>query len=90
MIDPARATILSPCKVIHRNIHRSPAGISISRWPTRGAPGRPAARGDAGALAESLVAYRGKQRWVPCFEPVRLEGGGEPARPLRDNGCISL
>ena len=32
------------------------------------------------------VAYRGNQRWVQSFEPVRLESQDETVRPLRENG----
>jgi phthiocerol/phenolphthiocerol synthesis type-I polyketide synthase E len=37
---------------------------------------------------DDLVALRGRERWVPGHQPVRLEGGG--AAPLREGGVYLL
>ncbi|NMO19517.1 SDR family oxidoreductase [Pyxidicoccus fallax] len=36
--------------------------------------------------AEPVVAWRGRQRWVQTFEPLRLEEDAASSRPLRERG----
>ncbi|MCU1245727.1 MAG: polyketide synthase, partial [Acidobacteria bacterium] len=43
-----------------------------------------------GEATEPLVAYRRKQRWLPAYEPVRLEAVPERRLPFRRNGVYLL
>jgi len=89
-IVPARAALLGLQKVVPLELPRvtcrsldlvppGPAG-----WDGR-VPGRILAE-VAARPAETVVAYRGGQRWTQSFEPVRLEAAGEATQCLRPGG----
>jgi acyl transferase domain-containing protein/acyl carrier protein len=90
---PEKATILGPCMVIPQE-YAQIACHCIDIVPAPGA--RPTAQlaarllGEIGAQAEPLIAYRGDQRWVQTFEPVRLEHDATPARSLRQRGVYLI
>jgi acyl transferase domain-containing protein/acyl carrier protein len=90
-VAPEKATILGACKVIpqeHPNITCRAIDLAVP------GPGTQHAAGAVDRLLVELaapapgavVAYRGNQRWVQSYEPVRLEGAGGPNGLLRDGG----
>jgi len=78
-VEPAKATVLGACKVIHQeSAHLTCAAIDV-------VPPAPGSLEEERLIAqlldemavlaaglEPVVAYRGRQRWVRGFEPVRL------------------
>jgi acyl transferase domain-containing protein/aryl carrier-like protein len=46
--------------------------------------------GAAARPAETVIAYRGRQRWTQSFAPVHLEAGGESAPRLRPKGVYLI
>ncbi len=93
-LEPERATLLGPCKVIPREFP------NIGCW-TVDVPGRLPRAGVLASLIDSLLAeavagaadhvlaWRGAHRWVQAWEPVRLEkDAGRPR--LREGGVYLL
>jgi acyl carrier protein len=81
-VEPAKATVLGACKVIHQEtVHLTCCSIDV----TVPVPGSPAEERLIGQLLDELavpgpelepaVAYRGRQRWVRRFERVRSAAG---------------
>jgi acyl transferase domain-containing protein len=94
-VDPQQATILGICNVIpQENAQATCHHIDIAL------PGRDARSADdlsrqllseiVANAPETIVAYRGRQRWLQFFEPARLTGTGEPIRPLREHGVYVI
>ncbi|MCU0494552.1 MAG: acyltransferase domain-containing protein, partial [Chloroflexaceae bacterium] len=92
-LHPARATMLSACRTIpqeHPRISCRYLDVALA----------PVAQRDSQAarllaelhtdVAETLVAYRGKQRWLPQFVPLHLAAEAEPAYPLREAGVYII
>ncbi len=44
----------------------------------------------AGSAAERVVAYRGEERWIEAFEPVRLPAADPGRLPLRERGVYLI
>ncbi|HLF29283.1 MAG TPA: beta-ketoacyl synthase N-terminal-like domain-containing protein [Anaerolineae bacterium] len=95
VVSPERATILGLCKAIpQENAQASCHHVDVA-LPGRGTL---AARDLSRQLLneiradapEPIVAYRGRQRWLQVFEPVRLAGVGEPIRSLREQGVYLI
>lgn len=91
---PARATIVSPCLVIPQEYpHITCRYVDLSPAQTAMEQARQAnqllAELQAGTN-DTIVAYRGNRRWVPTFEPVRLEADRVPAYPLREHGVYMI
>jgi acyl transferase domain-containing protein len=90
-VDPQQATILGVCKVIpQENAQASCHHIDIA-LSGQGSRSADALSGQllneiVANLPETIIAYRGQQRWLQCFEPLRLADAGEPIRPLREQG----
>lgn len=94
VLQPEKATVLGPCRVIgqeYAQLH----GRSIDiLWPSRN-------EGAAAMLVEALlaeattpvtdtvVAYRGRYRWVQSLEPVQLPNTAPPAN-LREGGVYLI
>ncbi len=88
---PEKAALLGPVKVIPQEYPNVTCRSLDVTWP-------PAAPQAQEKLADSLwaelnwgetdmvVAYRGTQRWVQTFEPVRLTEAVKAASPLRAGG----
>jgi acyl transferase domain-containing protein len=92
---PDKATLLGPCKVIPQEYpHITCHCIDIV---APAAPDAPPPRLIEQLLAEiaadtpdRVIAYRGGQRWVQTFEPVRLDDGVKPSRAIRDQGVYLI
>jgi amino acid adenylation domain-containing protein len=98
MLCPEKATVLGPVKVIgqeYPNLNCRSIDVVIPNSPLHH-------DNSVNRLIESLlaeltnqssdrvVAYRGKHRWVPTFEPVRLEKPLEDSRRLREKGVYLI
>jgi acyl transferase domain-containing protein/acyl carrier protein len=91
LIVPAKATLLGACKSVtqeYPNITFRNIDISETDNPTAAA---------LALIAEltsnpdyPVVAYRGGQRWVQVFEPVRLEDSPEKPDLLRESGVYFI
>jgi len=83
-LRPERTTLLGLLKVLPQEL---PGLVcrAVDAVPTGGALETVVAELTAETGA-SLVACRGRRRWLPAFEPVRLEG----APPLRPGGVYLL
>jgi phthiocerol/phenolphthiocerol synthesis type-I polyketide synthase E len=90
-----KATVIGPCKVIPReytNITSQSIDITVP------APG--SARAEklidlliselTSDLSDSVVAYRGAQRWIQTFESARIEAIGESPTRLREEGVYLI
>jgi acyl transferase domain-containing protein len=93
--EPAKATVLGPCMVIPQE-YPNITCRSIDLDAPSAAP-RMRERQAARLLSEletragdAVVAYRGMQRWSQTFEPVRLDGDGNPSRGLRRGGSYLI
>lgn len=93
-IDPARATILAPCKVIaqeYTNISCQSLEIVL---PQPGSQQESQVleqllRELHAPLCEPVIAYRGSYRWTQAFTALPLQDHGTPAR-LRQAGVYLL
>jgi acyl transferase domain-containing protein/acyl carrier protein len=92
---PEKATILGPCKVIPQeceNITCHCIDVVVPESGTRQEEqliNQLLAEVSA-TSSDLIVAYRGHQRWVQIYDPVRLDGDAEPIRPLRKHGVYLL
>jgi len=92
-LDPARASLLGPCKVIPQEYPDIACRVIDVSVPPPGDPARPLLAGrllrelleGSGA---ALVAHRGGTRWVQTFR--RLEGGAEEPAPWRQGGVYLI
>ncbi|MBZ4421924.1 type I polyketide synthase [Myxococcus sp. RHSTA-1-4] len=87
---PELAALLGPCRVVPQEYPHltcrladvAPAGIGME---ASALAEHLLAELFAGA-AEPVVAWRGRQRWVQTFEPLRLEEDAASSRPLCERG----
>jgi acyl transferase domain-containing protein len=95
-LAPAKALLLGPCRVLPQEFEglrcRSidfalPDGADA--WRADAVAERLLAELDA-ANAEPVVAYRGRDRWVPSLEPTPLADAPRDAAPLRERGVYLL
>lgn len=89
--SPEKATMLAACVTIPQEFLNISSRCIDVRLPQ--AEGEHSERLMSRIISEIMssspdvaVAYRGNQRWVQSFEPVRLESQDETVRPLRENG----
>ncbi|MES1211721.1 MAG: SDR family oxidoreductase, partial [Acidobacteriota bacterium] len=98
-VIPARATVLGASKVIHQESRQLTCASIDVALPAPGSPGEERLIGQLlaemevpEAELEPAVAYRGRQRWVRTFGPVRVpevsERGG--ASRLRPDGAYLI
>ncbi|HEY6323246.1 MAG TPA: KR domain-containing protein, partial [Thermoanaerobaculia bacterium] len=88
---PGKATLLGPCRVMPQELtHLACRSIDIDLAGDRGGdePARLLIDELAAGDGEPVVAYRGRQRWVQTFEPVRLAFPG--GRSLLRQGGVYL
>ncbi|HEX3129735.1 MAG TPA: SDR family NAD(P)-dependent oxidoreductase, partial [Thermoanaerobaculia bacterium] len=84
-VEPARWTVLAPCKVIPQEYpHITCRSIDVDDINADGL-----AAELRGASSDLAVAWRGGSRWVQAFEPVRLEAGEVESR-LRPQGVYLI
>ncbi len=82
-VEPAKATILGACRVIHQeSSHLTCSSIDVVPMPGSAAEERLADQllaelSAAASDIEPAVAYRGRQRWVRRFERLRLPQAAE-------------
>jgi NAD(P)-dependent dehydrogenase (short-subunit alcohol dehydrogenase family)/acyl carrier protein len=94
-MSPEKATVLGPCRVIpqeYGNLSCRNVDVVVAKagtWQRKRLVERLLAelRGEG---KEWLVAYRGPQRWVKSFEPVRLERTEGRPRCLREEGVYLI
>jgi acyl transferase domain-containing protein/acyl carrier protein len=97
-VDPAKATVLGPLKVVHQEVPRLACGSVDVVLP---APGSPQEERLIGQIVDQLlaeistppepaVALRGRQRWVLGFEPVRLPEEMASASLIVEDGVYLL
>ncbi len=91
-LAPAKATLLSPCKVIPQEYTQIRCRSIDVVWPPSVETNGESALIDS-LLAEcraksndSVVAYRRNSRWVETFEPVHLPGDPPHSSTLRREG----
>ncbi|HLE83473.1 MAG TPA: SDR family NAD(P)-dependent oxidoreductase, partial [Thermoanaerobaculia bacterium] len=92
---PEKATMLGACKVLPQEYPRIVCR-SVDLTVTRlGGPDVDRLAGQllaeiAGKPSDRAIAYRGAERWVQSFEPVRLRAEREPIRELRHRGVYLI
>ncbi|PTL75145.1 type I polyketide synthase [Vitiosangium sp. GDMCC 1.1324] len=87
--SPEKATLLGPCRVVPQEYpHITCHFVDVAPGQAGGAESVAAqlfAELQAGT-SEPVIAWRGRQRWVQTFEPVRLEADAAPLRTLKEQG----
>lgn len=94
-LQPAKATLLGPCKVIPRefanirchciDLQLPPPGSVRERQLIERLLAEPSAAPD-----EDVVAYRGMERWVLTYAPAPLEPVATPRAGLRPKGTYLI
>ncbi|WNG36170.1 SDR family oxidoreductase [Archangium violaceum] len=91
--SPEKTTLLGPCRVVPQEYpHITCHFVDVALGGNGGADtvaGQLLAELQAGS-SEAVIAWRGRQRWVQTFEPVRLEGDAAPVRTLKERGVYLL
>ncbi|MEM8529466.1 MAG: SDR family NAD(P)-dependent oxidoreductase [Chloroflexota bacterium] len=91
---PEKATLLGPCKTIaqeYQHITCRCIDVGISQTNRATTPFIDNLLAEAThSTSESVIAYRGKQRWVQTYEPVRLDEEVEPVREFRSQGVYLI
>jgi FkbM family methyltransferase len=92
---PEKATILGPCKVIsqeYSNITCRSIDIKLPQLGTRQWEQliEHLLTELAVSTSEQVIAYRGNQRWVQCFEPLPIESQTSTTTRLREGGVYVI
>ncbi|OQY54262.1 MAG: hypothetical protein B6247_12250 [Candidatus Parabeggiatoa sp. nov. 2] len=98
MLCPEKATVLGPVKVIgqeYPNLNCRSIDVVIPKSPLHHDNSRdrliePLLAELTTKSSDRVVAYRGKHRWVPTFEPVRLDKPVEETQRLREKGVYLI
>lgn len=94
-LEPSKATLLGPCKVIpeeYPQIACQTIDILLqdeSDQPDRSTIDKLYAELNA-TSPDTVVAYRGKHRWVQAFDPIRLNEVQAATPPFRENGVYLI
>nr|QEO74424.1 short-chain dehydrogenase/reductase SDR [uncultured bacterium] len=86
-VDPERATLLGPCRVIPQE-YLNVSCVSVDLGPGEGMESLLAELGRSGN--DPVVAWRGGQRWVQAYEPLRLEPPAGSVPRVRENGVYLI
>jgi acyl transferase domain-containing protein/acyl carrier protein len=93
-IWPEKATVLGPCKAIPReypNLTCSSIDIVLPESPAQSKQLIDQLIAEfSGKPADSIVAYRGKHRWVQTYKSVRLNRAAEHDLRLREGGVYLI
>jgi len=92
-LAPEKATVLGACKIIpleYSNLSCRSVDITLQSAESFEAKLIDALFADITQSSDPVIAYRGTHRWVPCFEPVRLEKLNEIASRLRQGGVYLI
>jgi acyl transferase domain-containing protein len=87
IIHPEKATVLGPCKVIPQE--RSQLRFRVVDLGSPAAPIDMLYDELSSEIEDTVVAHRGKHRWVQTFQPWPL-GRPEAATLLRPGGCYLI
>jgi acyl transferase domain-containing protein len=91
LLSPAKAVLLGPCRVIpqeHANIQCS--NIDLGDIQRSGEYAELLAKELSVPSTDTVVAYRGKHRWVRTFEPTKLSKNDSGAFTLRPGGVYLI
>ncbi|MFN8500612.1 acyltransferase domain-containing protein [Kouleothrix sp.] len=93
--QPAKRTLLGPCKVLpQEQLGIACQSIDIAEPPADAERRELLAEQLLAEIAartpEPVLAYRGHERLAQSFERVRLERAPRPARPLRERGVYMI
>ena len=93
-ILPEKATLLGPCKTIaqeyqHITCRCIDVGLSQNSITANTLVDN-LLEETAHSTSESVIAYRGKQRWVQTYEPIRLDKEIEPVCEFRSQGVYLI
>ncbi len=89
---PEKATALGPVKVLqqeHPNVRCRSVDVELGRGDGDKLTGYLLAECAADS-DDTVVAYRGRRRWVQTFEPLRLEDTGKVPKLLREGGVYLI
>ena len=94
-ISPEKATILGPCKVIPQEYPDVTCHCVDIVLPHGGTQQESRLLDQLlaemrGPSSDTVIAYRGKQRWVQAFEAVYLDSQKKSARQLRQRGVYLI
>jgi acyl transferase domain-containing protein/acyl carrier protein len=85
-VEPAKAAVVGACKVVHQESSRLTC-FSLDSAPDDGLIDRLLAEMSRESL-DSVVAYRGRQRWARTFDRLRLPAA--PSSDLREEGVYLI
>jgi acyl transferase domain-containing protein/acyl carrier protein len=94
-LQPLKATLLGPCKVIPREYPNISCRHVDLMLPARGS-GREELFFEqlfaelSAEPADAVIAHRGHHRWLPGYEPVRLEEAATSDTRLREGGVYLI
>ena len=90
-IDPDRAMVLAPCKVVTmEHPHIQARALDVAPLADVKSQARGLAADLCAAWTEPVVAWRGRQRWVQGFEPVATESPAARSPVLRDGAAYLI
>ncbi|MFY0566442.1 SDR family oxidoreductase [Archangium lansingense] len=88
--SPEKATLLGPCRVVPQEYpHITCRFVDVASGNAATVAGQLLAELESSA-SEPVIAWRGRQRWVQTFEPLRLEADAAPLRTLKQQGVYLL
>jgi acyl transferase domain-containing protein/acyl carrier protein len=95
LVAPEKAPVLGPCRVIPQelpNIRCRSIDIDTADLPARqiGTIVRHLVAECLAPSASMMVAYRGLQRWVASYEPIRLQASDSTGGKLRQRGVYLI
>ncbi len=90
-LDPARALLTGPCKVIPQEYPQMRCRL-IDLAPSTNSDelAKHLLNAFYPVTSESIIALRGSHLWVPTFEPITLDSEDKPATAFRDKGVYLI